>query len=383
MFILLKAGECFAPERLGCKDVFIAGDKICKIEESIPICDFIETEVINCTGKVVCPGFIDQHVHIAGGGGENGPSSRVPEIMLGQIISAGVTTVVGVLGMDSITRNIAGLLAKARALDSEGLNTYIYTGSYQVPASTLTGKVNSDIANIDKVIGVGEVAISDYRSVHPSAQMLKELAWEAKVGAMVGGKAGVMHIHVGDGKQGILPLVEMLKDSEFPMEIFVPTHLNRNLHVFGQATEYAKSGGNIDLTSGEKTGKGLSVPDAVERLLRAGVNVDRITVSSDGNGSIPSQDGNKPGVGRVMQLYEEIRQCIAHKAIPIESALKMVTSNVAKILGLYPAKGALKAGSDADILVLDRQSLAIEWLIIKGKIFIRNGNIVMKGVYEN
>ncbi len=84
--------------------------------------------------------FIDQHLHITGGGGENGPASLISEIAAKDILSAGITTVVGLLGFDAISRNIAGLLTKARALKQQGITAYIYTGSYDVPPVTLTGK---------------------------------------------------------------------------------------------------------------------------------------------------------------------------------------------------------------------------------------------------
>ena len=183
-----------------------------------------------------------------------GPVSRIPEIMFSEIIEAGITTVVGVLGFDSITRNIAGLLAKARALEAEGLTTYIYTGSYGSPTETLTGRVLTDIVLLDKVIGVGEVAIADYRSNHPSLEDLRTLASEANAGGMLGGKAGVMHIHLGDGKEGLDSLFRLLNESDFPIEMFVPTHINRNPALFEQGMELWRRGGNIDLTAGETAG---------------------------------------------------------------------------------------------------------------------------------
>lgn len=382
MFKLLKNGHCFMPEDAGKKDILVAYGTICKISEQINAENLWDLEILDCEGKIVCPGFIDQHVHILGGGGEEGPESRIPELMLGDIISAGVSTLVGVLGVDDITRNIAGLLTKARAIEAEGPTTYIYTGSYGIPTATLTGKVVSDITLIDKIIGVGEVAISDYRSSHPDMQMLKSLAYEAKIGGLLGKKAGVVHIHVGDGKKGLTPLMDLLEDSEFPPEMFVPTHLNRNKKLFEQAVQYALKGGNIDLTAGESSETGYSIPDAMEILLSRGINMDRVTLSSDGNGSIPSNQGGGIGVGKIMRLFDDVKECILNRKMDIQTVLKTVTSNVAKILKLYPKKGLLSVESDADILVLDERDLSIESLLIKGTIYINGGKIVKKGKYE-
>ena len=381
MFKLLKNGICYSPKFLGKKDILVVQNKIYKIQESIDEKMLFDTEVIDCSNKIVCPGFIDQHVHIMGGGGEDGPQSRIPELMMGEIITSGVTTLVGVLGFDSITRNIAGLLAKARALEADGINTYIYTGSYGVPTATLMGKVMDDITLIDKVIGVGEIAISDHRSSHPTLEMLRDISYEARVGGLLSKKAGIVHVHVGDGRKGLEPLVQLVENSDFPLEMYVPTHLNRNRFVFDQAIEYAKKGGYIDFTAGQTADMGYTVPDAIKKVLDAGIQIDKVTVSSDANGSIPS-DGNDPKVGKVSQLFNDIINTIVSKNLDIETVLKTVTLNVAKVLKLYPRKGALEEGSDADILILEKDSFKVLDVLINGEFFVQNSIAIKKGLYE-
>lgn len=382
MIKLLKGGHCFTPDDAGKKDILVISDKIYKIEDDIPGNFAQEMEIIDCSGSYIWPGFIDQHVHITGGGGEEGPISRIPEIMLSEIISAGVTTVVGVLGADDITRSMPNLLAKAHGLQAEGITTFVYTGSYRIPTATLTGRVISDISLVDKAIGAGEIAIADYRSSYPTLQQMIELASEVKTGALIGAKAGVMHIHVGDGKGGMGLLFKLLEECDLEAGMFVPTHINRNKALLEQGIEYLKKGGCIDLTAGEKTGKGYSVPDALKLLLSRGVNMEKITVSSDGNGSVPSADGGSSGIGKVVQLFNDVRSCILDKNIKVDIAIKTVTANVAKVLKLYPKKGALMAGSDADIIILNKNDLSIKGLIIGGGTFIENGKVIRKGRYE-
>ncbi|AFS77864.1 isoaspartyl dipeptidase IadA [Gottschalkia acidurici 9a] len=378
MFILLKSGECYTPESIGKKDILIAFDKIYKIEDEISKEKLWDTNIIDCTDKIIIPGLIDQHVHITGGGGEEGPVSRIPEIQLSEIVSAGVTTLVGVLGFDSITRNISNLLAKANALQTEGITSYIYTGSYSIPTSTLTGNVVSDISLVDKVIGVGEVALADYRSSHPNLQMLKELASEAMTGGLIGSKAGIVHIHVGDGKEGLKLLFRLIEESDFPIDMFIPTHINRNKKLFEQSLEFLDMGGFIDITAGESSEKGYSLPDAIEKLIKDNKNLDNVTASSDGNGS---NGGN--GICKMSQLFDDMRDCIIEKKIDITSVLKVSTTNVAKFLKIYPQKGTIKDGSDADILILDKETLNIDTVIIGGKIFMKNGEIIRKGKFES
>jgi beta-aspartyl-dipeptidase (metallo-type) len=383
VFKLLKGGHCYVPAYTGINDVLVVRGKIFKIQKDIPENYLPEMQVIDCRNKIICPGFIDQHVHIIGGGGEDGPFSRVPEVMLGELFNAGITTLVGLLGVDGITRSITGLLAKARALEAEGITTFIYTGSYTIPPATITGKVMTDIAIIDKVIGIGEIAISDHRSAHPTLQQLRELASETRVGGLLGGKAGVMHIHLGDGKEGLVPLIELIRNSDFPLDMFVPTHLNRNRRLLNQALDFAMEGGNIDLTAGEVTGNGLSVPDALTLLLNKGVDIKRITVSSDANGSIPGSDGRSIEVGKAGELLKDIRTCITINHLDVEDVLKTVTCNAAARLGLYPGKGTLACGSDADILVLDKDDLTLKMVIANGDICVENGILQKKGRFEH
>ncbi|MBP1762750.1 MAG: isoaspartyl dipeptidase [Firmicutes bacterium] len=374
MFTLLKKGHCFIPENVGRKDILIAYDKICDIKDEISAANLWDVVEIDCQDCLVCPGIIDQHVHITGGGGEQGPISRIPEIQLSEVVEAGVTTLVGVLGFDSITRSIAGLLAKARALEAEGITTHIYTGSYGSPTETLTGRVLTDLVLLDKVIGVGEIAIADYRSNHPSLQDLRTLASEANGGGMLGGKAGVLHLHVGDGKEGLDSLLRLIDESDFPIGMFVPTHINRNQKLFQQGIELLQKGGNIDLTAGETIG--LSLADSLSLFLEKKISLENVTASSDGNGSSPT------GINHINQLLGDLKTCILDHKLHFASVIRIVTENPAKVLKLYPQKGCLKAGSDADILVLNKDDLGIYRLFAKGQVVVSDERAIKIGKFE-
>ena len=377
--LLLSGGDVYAPEPLGRMDILLSPEKILFIKPGIPALPDYDVQVLDCAGLMVCPAFVDQHVHITGGGGEEGPQSRVPEMTLTELLLAGVGTVAGLLGADGITRSVASLLSKANALEADGISSVIYTGSYGLPTDTLTGKVQTDIAFIDKVIGAGEVAISDYRSSHPSLEMLRELAWEVKLGGMIGGKAGILHLHVGDGKKGLAPLTSLIEESNFPIDMFVPTHLNRNKPLFEDALRYGQKGGYLDLTAGETDQSGHTLPEAARLLLKACINPSLITFSSDAGGSNPqSADGR----GHADSLFKDVVSCIREKGIPIETALAMVTKNPAQRLKLYPRKGAIQQGGDADVLLLKKDDLSIVHMVLKGKLAIHDGKCLIKGKYE-
>ena len=388
-FTLLKNVHIIAPEDLGVKDILMAGEKIAAIGENLSLPEIYDCEVVDCTDKIALPGFIDSHVHLIGGGGEGGYATRTPEIQLTDITTSGVTTVAGLLGTDGVTRHVASLLAKARGLEDEGISAYIYSGSYEIPTPTITGSVRSDIILIDKVIGTGEIAMCDHRSSQSPKEAYQQITAEARVGGMLSGKAGVVNMHLGDGEDGLKMLYEITKSGEIPKTQIIPTHANRHKRLFKECVEWAKQGGIMDVTSSVSpaTGsvKGLKSSEAVKQALDAGVDISRITMSSDGNGSMPIFDdkGNNIGVGVASQssLLEEFRDMVQKENIAITDAIQTITSNVAKNLKLYPRKGTIAKNSDADIIVLDKD-LNLQHVWARGTYMVKDGEPIVFGTFE-
>ena len=388
-FTLLKNAHVIAPEDLGVKDILVAGEKIAMIGEGLSLPAVYDCEVVDCEGNYVVPGFIDSHVHLIGGGGEGGYATRTPEIQLTDITTSGVTTVLGLLGTDGVTRHVASLLAKARGLEDEGITAYIYSGSYEIPTPTITGSVRNDIILIDKVIGTGEIAMCDHRSSQSPKEAYQQITAEARVGGMLSGKAGVVNMHLGDGEDGLKMLYEITKNGEIPKTQIIPTHVNRNKRLFKEAIEWAKQGGIMDVTSSvsPESGSSHSVKssEAVKQALEAGVNIENITMSSDGNGSMPIFDeaGNNIGVGVASQIsiLNEFRDIVQKENIAITDAVKIITSNIAKFTKLYPKKGCLANNSDADILVLDKD-LQLQHVWARGTHMVENGKPIVFGTFE-
>ncbi len=387
---LIQGAAVYAPEYLGVRDVLIEGSRIRKIADKIPVAEAYEVQVIDGSGMLLFPGFIDGHVHILGGGGEGGYHTRTPEIMLTDITSGGVTTVVGCLGTDGTTRTMASLLAKARGLEEEGITAYIYTGSYQVPVRTLTGSILDDLVLIDKVVGCGEIALSDHRSSQPTCEEFARIVGDTRVGGILSGKAGLVNIHMGDGERMLSCLRYVVKNTEIPPSNMLPTHINRSTRLLKDGMDYAKTlGGYVDLTTS-------SDPDYLEEdevkastglkfLLEQGVPEHQITFSSDGQGSMPifDRDGNflGLGVGKVTSLYREVRDAILKEKVDITQALRTVTSNPAALLKLT-RKGRVAVGCDADLVLVRQEDLQIHTVLAKGRRMVQNGAAVRKGTFE-
>lgn len=383
---LLKNCQVFSPEPRGRADVLLAGGKIVAIEPEISLTPPALVERIDCEGLLLTPGFIDAHVHIAGAGGEGGPSSRTPEMQLKHMIEAGVTTVVGCLGTDGFTRSFESVLMKVKSIREQGASAWMYAGAYQVPTPSLTGDAGRDISLIDEVVGIGEIALSDHRSSHPSTHELIRLAAHARIGGMLGGKAGILNIHMGDAHQPFKPLYDAVSQSELTFKQFLPTHCNRNPHIFEDSKTYGKQG-FVDIT----TSSYPCFPDieikpsrAVKALLDAAVPIEHITMTSDGFGSLPhfNEKGElvKLEMGTLQSVYTEWVDLVKKEKLHIEDALKPITSNPASILKL-PGKGRVLPGFDADLLLLDNE-LRMVHSFANGRQTVKNGEIIIKGTYE-
>lgn len=393
MITLIKNAEVYVPENLGIKDVLIVDDKIAAVDNNISMGadNYLKVTKIDAKGKKLVPGFIDSHVHILGGGGEGGFATRTPEATLSGLTTAGVTTVVGCLGTDGVARDLISLLAKARGLEEEGITTYIYTGSYRLPLKTITGEIMKDIMVIDKIIGIGEVAISDHRSSQPTFEEFLRAVSDARVAGMLSGKAGIINIHLGDGKRKIDILRKAINETEIPITQFLPTHINRSPELFEECVSYAKDGGYIDFTGSEdpdfweETDGEVRFSKGLKRLLNEGVNINNFTLSSDGQGSLPIFNEKKEfvgiGVGKSTCLIKAIKECVFKEDIPLEIALRAITSNPAKILKLNK-KGKIEVNLDADLCLLD-ENLDVNTVIAKGKIMVENKQPIVYGMFEN
>ena len=393
MVTLIRNASVYQPEYAGVKDILVLDGKIAVVGERLRV-DFggsLEVQEIEAEGMVAVPGFIDSHEHILGGGGECGFHTRTPEASLRDLIGNGITTVVGCIGTDGVGRDMTALLAKAHALENEGISTFVYTGSYQVPVHTLTDSLMKDIMMLDKVIGVGEVAISDHRSSQPTFEEFARIAADARVAGMLSGKAGIVNVHLGDSPRKIDLIERVIHETEIPAAQFLPTHINRNAALFDACLEFAKEGGTIDFTGNEDIDYWETICDEVRvckgirRLLDMGISSDRFTISSDGQGSMPvfNEKGEYQGigVGKASCLLKEVRECVQKEGIPLEIAVKGITSNPAAILKLQ-GKGQIKHGFDADICLLTKDTLELKTVMAKGRLMVKDGKQLAFGTFE-
>jgi beta-aspartyl-dipeptidase (metallo-type) len=337
--LIIEGGEIFAPAPRGKATIVVAGGRIEKIGD-VDASAF-DPEVIDARGCIVVPGLIDGHIHLIGGSGEKGFASATPGISAQELLAAGTTTVVGLLGTDTTTRTLPSLLAKVKALREEGLNTRMWTGGYD--ARSLTGNVRDDIVLIDEIIGAGEIAIADRRGAHFDATTLARLASDCYVAGTLTGKAGVLHMHTGELPER-LSIVRELLDRGVPATALHPTHVNRSEELFREAIELTHRGVTVDLDVVDE--------DLVQWLKKFDGDRSLLTISTDAP------------IGRVSALLEQV--LAAMEVFSIEEAFALATRNPARVLKLHDV-GEIAEGKRADLLVLDAKTFEVRHVIANGR----------------
>ena len=382
---VLKQGDIYAPEHLGRKDILIEGSRIARIADHIDEYDQIEeVEKVDLGGHILTPGYMDIHVHITGGGGESGPATRVPEASLSVLVRNGITTVVGLLGTDGITRSLENLLAKARAFNEEGITCRILTGAYGYPSPTITGSVERDIALIDLMVGV-KIAMSDHRSSNLTGEQLISLATQARRAGMLSGCCGYVTIHMGSGKAKLDPLFYAIDNSDVPIQKFLPTHMGRTRELFEQGLEFVKRGGTIDMTAGLTREELEETADQILSYLKQDPECLNMTMSSDAYGSAPRFNDKMECIGLTYAspkcLHEQLKVLVCERGASLEKVLNLLTKNPARVLGLTGVKGTVAEGADADFVVYD-DSMDILHVMAGGRKAVWDKEVIMKGTFE-
>jgi beta-aspartyl-dipeptidase (metallo-type) len=395
MLTLLRNAEVYAPEPMGRCNILIADGRIAAISDADIILTGVSCTVIDLDGHMLCPGFIDNHVHVLGGGGGLGFSSRAPELQTSQIVRHGITTVIGMLGFDATSKSVASLVSKTRAFREDGLSAYCLTGAtLEHPVPTLTGAIRTDIAFVDEIIGVGELSISElgygYDSFGKGAQYVAEAATAGLLTGRLAGKSGYTCLQVPPYRESVLkPMFEVIDRTGLPIRQFVPSHVNQTPEYMKDAQAWGVKGGWVDVganySSENNYARAIEPSEAVRQLIAGGVPLESVLVSSDGNGAPPKEErgegrpkvANYMPIGSLTRVF--VRLCIEHR-MPVEQALLPFTANVAHATGLR-RKGELRVGMDADLTVFD-ESLSVTDVFCMGRRMVAEGTVIGRGMFD-
>jgi beta-aspartyl-dipeptidase (metallo-type) len=183
---------------------------------------------------------------------------------------------------------------------------------------------------------------------------------DAYVGGMLARKAGLTHFHVGEGEKRLAKLRAVIDEYEVDPGWIYATHVERSEALMREAIALAARGAAVDIDT---------VEGDLARWLRFyldnGGDPDQLTVSSDASINSPRA------------FAEQVRGCVVDHGFPVEQVLPLVTSNTARILKWHE-KGALERGKIADVLVLERDTLALRHAWAKGRCMVRDGELVAR-----
>lgn len=382
---VVRNGRVYAPEDLGIRDVLVAGERVVEIGERLDL-GGLRAKKIDAEGHTVVPGLVDGHLHIIGGGGNEGYASRIPELWAGELALAGLTTVVAPPGLDMLTKTVDGILAKAYALDSEGVTAYMMMGGFQRPFRTFSGSIRRDIFAIEKILGV-KVALGETRASRFGDGELIELAAQLHWLAGATGKACVLHAHLGEANDPAGQLLDTMRRSGVPARHFQATHCNYTPQTMAAALEVAAHGGFVDfnpiLTPEFGHPHATPVNEAIVRSLDAGVDEHLVTMTTDGNASVPMAmpDGTHGAYEKSLSwLWEAVVALVRQEGLSLPRALAFATLNPARALGLA-RKGRVRVGGDADLLVIG-PDMTIRHVLARGNHLVEDGRATALSLYE-
>ena len=376
MFKLIKNAKMLNNDIV---NILIINNKIIDISVNKRYENLIDNiEIIDAHGNYVIPSYIDNHEHIIGGGGEDGFISRIEEMSSIDLLKNGVTTVVGVLGTDTLTRSVENLLSKTKAFNNDDITAFCLTGGYQYPSPTVTDSVGKDIVFINEIIGA-KIAISDHRCYNPNKDDLIKLLSEIRVAALLAKKVGILNVHVGWGKGNMNVLIDILNETNIPINIIRPTHITNNEVVFNQALDLTKKKGYMDITIDEDLKKNIYY---LKRTLSSG-DIDYITMSTDANGSCPIwKDGIAVGMKKSDNslIHSLVKYLICCENFSVIDAIRYVTLNPSRALGLFN-KGKIAINYDADIIIMD-DDYNIDTILSKGKTIVKDKMLIKRSYYS-
>ncbi|MCD6385575.1 dihydropyrimidinase [Candidatus Sumerlaeota bacterium] len=401
--LLIKGGKIFTAEESFKCDIAIKNDKIIAIGKNLPSRE--AKRVINAQGKYVIPGGIDVHVHFelpfCG-------TVSADDFYTGTKAAAcgGVTTVIDFATQDTKRGLLAGIEARRKIADPKVCVDYSLHASiirwtertpleiseaitYGVPtfkmfmiyeeegwqsddAALFSALELSDLFNFRLMVHaeserVMKLLINHYlkqkKSVGAYGHTLsrpnfieaeaiqRAITWTA----VTGGRLYIVHMSTSEGTdlvktaqaEGVNVLAEtcpqylLLQDDVFKDK--------KTGHLYATCPQIKKKEDNMRLWLGIMDGE-ISV-----------VSTDTCTFTKKQKalwkGDFTKIPYGLPGVETLIPLLYTYGVCEGR--ITMNRLVEVVSTNPAKIMGMYPQKGSLMIGTDADITIFDPKKTTI------------------------
>jgi imidazolonepropionase-like amidohydrolase len=361
--------------------IVVRNGKITAVGKNVTIPQGVRT--IDGTGKFVMPGIIDAHSHAALEGGINeGSESVTPEVIvqlrnddpvIERALAGGVTAALLLHGSANTIGGQGRVIKMRWGMPAESM---YFKGAYRIVKFALGENVtraSSTAPADDRRFPMSRMGVEhtvrywftaakaydkewqDYRAAartNPNAiPPRRDLRLEALTDILHGDLKVHSHSYRGDE---ILMLIRIADEMGFKINTF-----QHALEAYKVADEIAKHGAMVSTFADNwayKVEAWDAIPFNMALLTERGVVV---SVNSDSD-------------ERIRRLYQEAAIGVRYGNMPVNEALKMVTLNPAKQLGVDKMVGTLEVGKDGDIAVLSAHPFApesmVEYTIVDGKV---------------
>jgi len=411
--LVLKNGEIYIDQCFLKKNIYINGEKIVRITEK----DLTSKKTIDCTNRLIMPGFIDPHVHFDLDLGEF--SSR-DDFYQGSKIAAlgGVTTFIDFL--DPILENdalaeafekrlslakeslvdysfhvtlgnfddeIEALIQGAKALGLPSIKVFTtYSASNRkISLKKLYELICDDIlvlihAEKDELMSQGD-EIFNYKNNRPQVSEYLQVLEIAGITALKKGNVYIVHTTCGSTVQMIAEKFKHLMDDNRIIFESCPQYFYLN------EQRYTQENSHLFLIAPPLRSK--------KEMIYLKSSIDHIQSIGTDHCAFTKEDKEKydevskipKGIGSIEFSFSLMYNLFGEKIID------KFTKNPAKIFGLYPQKGKIELDTDADLVIFDPNKEFIvdsghsnanyspyEGIALKGKVesTVLRGEVIVK-----
>jgi len=383
--IVIRADRAFTPfEEISDAIVVIQGSKIAAVGQRGKVDLPRGAREINAGGKTVTPGFVDVHIHGAGGHDVMEGTREALEIITATLAARGTTS----LAATTVTAS------EKETKDSVAGIAHFILNTSQYPARELSAEI----------LGIhfeGPFISPVRRGVHPakwivppSSELLSHLLREARGTAQILTLApelpGALELISAARQAGLVVSLGHTDATYEQAQAAIDAGASHAAHVFNAMRPFSHRGTGVigailtsPKVSAELIADGVHVDEAAMRMLVELKTPERVILVSDGISATGMPDGkyqlgmfevkvsggvarNAEGklAGSTLTLDRALRNMVA-LGVPLASALRMLTANPARQIGLGARKGVLAPGADADLVFLD-EKLEISGVMARG-----------------
>jgi N-acetylglucosamine-6-phosphate deacetylase len=383
--ILIHADRAFTPfEEISDAVLVIQGSKIAAVGKRGKVDLPRGAREVNASGRTVVPGFVDVHIHGAGGHDVMEGTRESLEIIAATVAAHGTTSLVAT----TVTAS------EKETCDSVAGIAHFILNTSQYRARELSAEV----------LGIhfeGPFISPARRGVHPAkwivppstellAQLLKEARGTAQILTLAPELPHALELIAAARQAGLVVSLGHTDATYEQAQAAIEAGASHVAHVFNAMRPFSHRGTGVigavltsPRVSAELIADGVHVDEAAMRMLVELKTPERVMLVSDGISATGMPDGkyqlgmfevkvsggvarNAEGklAGSTLTLDRALRNMVA-LGVPLSSALRMVTANPARQIGLGARKGVLAPGADADLVFLN-DKLEVSGVMTRG-----------------